>query len=206
MIDLKELLIAEHNGDQLEIETVLERLTRYQQIVGGNFPYEVEDGYRTKPFEHNPKLDALVELIEDLPHTEKVIIWTRFKPEIKAVVEALVPFGKSVQFHGGIDFDGRKAAVDNFQNGDARFFVSNPTVGGMGLTLTAATTAIYYSNTFSYQDRVQSEDRCHRKGTVNAVTYIDIVMNHPIDKLIIRTLKNKTSMAAYVKQALGERQ
>ena len=205
MLELKDLMTAEYQGQTLEIETVLERLTRYQQIVGGNYPFEVEDDkgshYETRPFDVNPKLGALIETVEEMG-SEKVIIWARFKPELRAIAKALEPYGEVVQFHGDIDDAGRKDAVQRFQFGSARFMVSNQAVGGVGQTWTAASKVIYYSNTFSYRDRMQSEDRCHRKGTVNPVLYVDITMNHPIDRLIVATLRNKEGIATYVKNEL----
>jgi SNF2 family DNA or RNA helicase len=205
MMDLKDLMETEYKGQVLSIETVLERLTRYQQIVGGNYPFEVQDDkgshYETRPFDVNPKMGALIEVIEEMGQ-DKVIIWARFKPELRAIAKALEPYGEVVQFHGDIDDEGRKDAVQRFQFGSARFMVSNQAVGGVGQTWTAASKVIYYSNTFSYRDRMQSEDRCHRKGTVNPVLYVDITMNHAIDRLIVASLRNKEGMAMYVKNEL----
>lgn len=209
MLDLKDLMETEYKGEVLTIDTVLERLTRYQQIVGGNYPFEVQDDkgshYETRPFDTNPKMGALLEVVEEMGQ-DKVIIWARFKPELRAIAKALEPHGEVVEFHGDIDDDGRKDAVQQFQFGSARFMVSNQAVGGVGQTWTAASKVIYYSNTFSYRDRMQSEDRCHRKGTVNPVVYVDITMNHAIDRLIAASLRNKEGMATYVKNALSRLQ
>jgi SNF2 family DNA or RNA helicase len=77
------------------------------------------------------------------------------------------------------------------QDPEVRFIVSNQTVGGYGQTWTAATYVIYYSNSFSYEDRYQSEDRAHRKGQHNHVTYQDIEMAVPEDKMILRAIRKK---------------
>lgn len=210
MLDLKEMLMSEYKGREIEIETVLERMTRYQQIVGGNYPYETVDekgnrAYETRPFDVNPKLGALLEVVEEMGK-DKIIIWARFKPELEAIAKALAPLGRVVQFHGGVPKEDRKKANDDFQFGDAQFMVASQAVGGVGQTWTAASKVIYYSNTFSYRDRMQSEDRCHRKGTKNPVLYVDITMNHPIDRLIVATLKNKGNIADYVKNELSKLQ
>ena len=65
----------------------------------------------------------------------------------------------------------------------------------IGLTLTAADYAIYYSNSFDLETRLQSEDRCHRIGTKNNVTYIDIETKNTIDSKIITALRNKKNLA-----------
>jgi SNF2 family DNA or RNA helicase len=74
-------------------------------------------------------------------------------------------------------------------------------VGGRGLTLTAANTVVYYSNDFNLDTRIQSEDRCHRIGQKNSVTYIDLISENTIDERIVKSLVNKINLSAKV---LGE--
>jgi SNF2 family DNA or RNA helicase len=76
-----------------------------------------------------------------------------------------------------------------------RFFVANPQAGGTGLTLTAANTAIYFSNSFSLEERLQSEDRCHRIGTKEPVVYIDLVAADTVDERIAAALQSKAATA-----------
>ena len=80
--------------------------------------------------------------------------------------------------------------------------VANVTVGGMGQTWTAATHEIYYSNDFSYENRMQSEDRAHRKGQKNSVKYTDIVAEVKADKMILQALARKGDVADMVKDEL----
>ena len=74
----------------------------------------------------------------------------------------------------------------------------------MGLTLNQAALTIYYSNSFSYQDRAQSEDRNHRKGQTQHVVYVDIILNHKEDKRIVNVIARKQSMAEYVTAELKD--
>ena len=69
------------------------------------------------------------------------------------------------------------------------------------MTLVAANTVIYYSNNYDLEVRLQSEDRAHRIGQKNTVTYIDIVTEKTIDELIVKALRNKIDIAT---QVLGE--
>ena len=95
--------------------------------------------------------------------------------------------------------DDRVLAVDSFQKDPKiRYFVGQPQSGGLGLTLTAASYAIYYSNSFDLEIRLQSEDRCHRIGTTNNVTYIDIEANKTVDGKIIKALRDKKNLADLV--------
>lgn len=200
------------DGLDLEVETILERMIRYQQIVGGMFPYDEEGGtHGIVPISGpNPKLEAMADMIKDLDMKSKVIIWARFVPEQKMIAEYLKSiFGRSVAWYSaGSSTDERKAMINEFQDPESptRFFLSNPTMGGIGLTLTAASYVIYYSNSFSLEDRLQSEDRAHRKGQTKSVTYIDVMMDHQIDRDIVTAIRNKKSVADYVESSILEAQ
>jgi SNF2 family DNA or RNA helicase len=79
-----------------------------------------------------------------------------------------------------------------------RFFVGQPRTGGYGITLTAANTVIYYSNSYDLEIRLQSEDRAHRIGQTNKVTYIDLVSPNTIDEKILQALRSKIDIAGQV--------
>jgi len=71
-------------------------------------------------------------------------------------------------------------------------YVAHPASGGMGVTLTASTEIVYYSNDFNAESRIQSEDRCHRPGMdLNKGCMITDIVHLPSDMLIIDNLKNK---------------
>ena len=69
------------------------------------------------------------------------------------------------------------------------------------MTLTEANTVVYYANDFNLDTRIQSEDRCHRIGQKNSVTYIDLISENTIDERIVKSLVNKINLSAKV---LGE--
>ena len=83
-----------------------------------------------------------------------------------------------------------------------RFFVGQPKTGGFGLTLTAATTVIYFSNAYDLEIRLQSEDRPHRIGQKKPVTYIDLVSTGTIDEKVLTALRSKINISSEV---LGEK-
>jgi len=188
---MKDDWVADHQEDTIEAPEAITRLLRLQQITCGWFPSETPVPIDEK----NPRLELLKELLSDIDG--KVIIWARFRADLKAIEDEL---GKlAVAYHGGVSNDARANAVDSFQNDPKiRYFVGQPQSGGIGLTLTAASYAIYYSNSFDLEVRLQSEDRCHRIGTTNNVTYIDIEANKTIDKKIIKALRDKKSLADMV--------
>lgn len=188
---MKDDWVADHQEDTIEAPEAITRLLRLQQITCGWFPSETPVPIDEK----NPRLELLKELLSDIDG--KVIIWARFRADLKAIEDEL---GKlAVAYHGGVSNDARANAVDSFQNDPKiKYFVGQPQSGGIGLTLTAASYAIYYSNSFDLEVRLQSEDRCHRIGTTNNVTYIDIEANKTIDKKIIKALRDKKSLADMV--------
>ena len=188
---MKDEWLANYQEETIEAPEAITRLLRLQQITCGWFP-------SSEPIpidEKNPRLELLKELLSDIEG--KVIIWARFRADLRAIESELGSL--AVAYHGGVSNDARAAAVDAFQNNPkVRYFIGQPQSGGIGLTLTAASYAIYYSNSFDLETRLQSEDRCHRIGTTNNVTYIDIEANKTIDKKIIKALRDKKSLADMV--------
>lgn len=182
-------------GDNTELPvSELAALIKLQQITSGfvNTPMGIK--YVS---EENTRLKALMDAVEDVDG--KFIVWARFREELDAISEALTAANIScVQYHGGVGREDREAAVDQFQNGDARVFVGQPQSGGIGLTLTAAETVFYFSNDFNLETRLQSEDRAHRIGTRRNVVYIDLAAENTIDEQITRNLQRKQRTAAVV--------
>ncbi|QVJ13001.1 DNA helicase [Pseudomonas phage Psa21-HRN] len=192
------------------------RLLRLQQITCGYLPTDDEaEPVYTIPGP-NRRLDLLCELIEESQH--KVIVWARFQMDITLIMDALRERGISaVRYDGLVNDDERADAKARFQgerplyhNGQvvgreavppeeqARVFVGNPAAGATGLTLTAAKTVIYYSNSFKLIDRLQSEDRAHRIGQTNSVLYIDLVAEDSVDEKVVEALRNKFNVASQI--------
>lgn len=182
-------------GDDFETVKALNSITKLQQITSG-FVLQ-KSGEPLYVSEDNPRLAALLDMVEDIDG--KFIVWARFREELRAIAEALRKAGYKVgEYHGGIKTKDREAAVDGIQEGDLDCFVANPQSGGIGLTLTKATTVIYYSNDFNLETRLQSEDRTHRKGTISNILYIDLVAEGTIDEAIARALQRKEDVAAVI--------
>jgi SNF2 family DNA or RNA helicase len=145
---------------------------------------------------NNPKLQEALNIIEECGN-QKVIIWTRFKAELAGMANVLdqahIPF---VEFHGGVDEQERIQARTEFQNNpDCKVFLGNPAAGGIGLNLFAATVVLYLSNSFSTETRLQSEDRAHRIGTTQPVTYYDIVCPNTVDVKVLKALRENRKIA-----------
>ena len=200
---IQELIAEIRTNVMITTTHTLTRLVRAQQILGG---FAQADNEKVITPIANAKLTALVEMIEDWGERTKAIIYARFVPELRAIADRLdAEFGPGAcaKYWGEIDEEARAINEQRFHNDPrCRFFVANQTVGGRGLTLNEATQVIYYSNTFSLIDRLQSEDRPHRIGQTNKVTYTDLLVEGTLDMKIARSHAEKTAMAELFKTPL----
>ena len=106
-------------------------------------------------------------------------------------------------YYGAVNAKVRQKQITLFQeeNGPARYFVGNPQTGGYGITLTAASTVVYYSNSYDLEKRLQSEDRAHRIGQKDKVNYVDLICEDTVDEKIVKALRSKINIA---NEILGE--
>ena len=133
----------------------------------------------------------------------KVVIWAHFQYDITSIIKAIVEeYGPEsvVDYYGLTPQEDRQDNIRKFQNptNSVRFLVGTPATGGYGLTLTAASTMIYYSNGYDLEKRLQSQDRIHRIGQNHPVTYIDIIAEETVDNKIVKSLKKKVNIASKV--------
>lgn len=195
--EMKTLALAQLSGHLVSTVNALTQLLRLHQIVCGHV--KLDNGeVVTLP---NKRVDELLSLIEETDG--KLIIWANYRHDIEAIKIALQKaYGmESVgTYYGDTDQDERQRVVTEFQdpNSPLRFFVGNPGTGGFGLTLTAAHTMVYYSNSFDLEKRLQSEDRAHRIGQTKNVTYVDLVSPGTVDEKILKALRDKIDIASQV--------
>lgn len=187
------------------------RILRLCQLTSGHvgtvqamneFGAEESVGHDTS----SEKLDYLTDSIlgGELQHGRALIIWCRWKRERERLAEMIKNKINVYEIFGGQSQAIRDGQLTEFQgiNSWRRVLLAQPHAGGFGLNLTAASTAVYLSNDFSYSTRVQSEDRCHRIGQTNPVTYVDVVAVGPkgqrtVDHHILEALRAKKSVADF---------
>lgn len=198
-------------GNYISVQNVLERMLRLQQVIGGFEPRtdpETEET-TTVPLPENPKLEALLQVVEDNYVGSKFIVWARYIPEIRVLVEALRrKYGHEavVDYYGETDSEQRALAESRYCSDPAcRILVGNPAAAGLGLTFISGENdvMVYYSGTFAYIDRAQSEDRAHRIGQRNSCPIIDLVMEGSIDESIQAAIAQKTDLDTFVKNAIA---
>lgn len=203
----EKILTGIGDGPLIQVQNVLERMLRLQQVIGGFEPRTDPETMitTTVPLAKNPKMDDLMEFINDNYHGTKFIIWARYIPEIELIRESLrKKYGDMavLDYYGATSAEDRATAEDRYC-GDptARFLVGNPSAAGLGLTLISGENDVmyYYSGTFAYIDRTQSEDRNHRIGQSNTVVVMDAVMEGSLDEAIQGAIREKKDMDQYVK-------
>ena len=198
--DLKRRALSIINDNTVSYTNKLTEVLKLHQLTCGF--YKTDEGEIHK-FKTNPKLNELMSILEETE--DKCIIWANYVFNIEMIKQKLEEtYGKDsvVSIYGKDSVPVRNDAVENFQHNDrCRFLVGNPTVGGYGLTLTAARYVIYYSNNYNLEVRQQSEDRAHRYGQTAQVTYVDLIVNKSIDEMILNSLENKIQISA---KTLGE--
>lgn len=167
---------------------------------------EVSKVIRTAHQIPSPKEAALRDILDEHDEIGRLVVYGGFTGSIDRVIAVVKSAGWD-----WIRVDGRgwssslsgdaQALLGFFQNDINVFpricFVGQPGAAGMGLTLTASPTIVYYSNDFNAESRIQSEDRIHRAGmdTARGATIVDL-LHLPSDKKVLDNLKKKRRLQA----------
>lgn len=186
-------------GENVTATTILTMYLRLMQLTGGFLTADES----TRPKQVNTaKLDALADIIDDyvVDAGKKLVIFARFRAEI-AAIENLLRLRK-IQYgsiYGDVPMEERGKIVEDFQtNPDTKVFVAQIQTAGLGITLHAASTAVFYSYDYNYANYAQALARIHRIGQRLPVTYIHLVVDGSIDEKILAALENKEDMAKTV--------
>ena len=197
---LKQNALIILKDDEVSYNNKLTELLKLQQVANGFV--KTNEGEIVE-FKSNAKLKELMNVLEETQ--DKCIIWANYVYNIEMIKAKLKEtYGEDsvVSIYGKDSVEVRNDAVENFQSNDrCRFLVGNPTVGGYGLTLTAAKYVIYFSNSYNLEVRQQSEDRAHRHGQTSQVTYVDLIAKDTVDEMVLHNLENKIELSA---KTLGE--
>ena len=148
------------------------------------------------------KLNELKDIMEDviISNKRKLVVFARFIPEIESIIELAEEMGIQYSYiTGSIKIEDRGQMCDEFQNNDnVKLFIAQIQTAGLGITLTAADTAVFYSLDFNYANYSQAIARIHRIGQKNTCTYINLISTDTVDEKIIKALENKESIARHI--------
>ncbi len=190
---MKKEAIAFLDGKMQSSATVMTQLMRLHQITCGHFT--ADDGtIKDLPCSRLGELMSILENVEG-----KTIIWSHYTHDVRRIIKEIKRvYGDDsvVDYYGATDTDARSINIKKFQTNDkCRFFVGTTHTGGYGITLTAGSNMIYFSNGYDLEKRQQSEARIDRIGQTKKMTYIDIMTQDTIDERIVKALRNKVNIA-----------
>lgn len=184
------------NGEMIKAPQIITQMLRLSQMTGG---WLVDRNQEICEQVSTAKIKLLKETLQDLLEAgKKVVIFTRFTPEIQKIGEMIDEELKVIytKIDGSVPLSLRGDRVKEFQTvPEVRIFLANIQCAGLGITLTAADTAIFYSLDYSLMNYLQCRARIHRIGQRNNCTYIHLVAQKTIDEKIMKVLLNKQEMA-----------
>lgn len=184
---------AELASGEVTAPNVLTRLLRLSQLTGG---FLGNDENAAVQQISGAKLSAMEDILESaVAEGQKLVIIARFLPEIRAICKELDGRGLRYACITG-EVQDRAAQVAQFQNDpDVPVFVGQIATAGLGLTLTAASTMVFYSLDYSMSNYEQAKARIHRVGQRNPCTYIHLIAKGTVDEKVLTALRNKADLA-----------
>lgn len=174
-------------------QSALTTLMRLHQINCGHVN---NDQGETSDLPSN-RISELLRILEE--RQDKIIIWGTFQRDITLIKEAISKeYGKDsvVTYYGPNSDKERTEALEKFKHTkECRFIIGTPGAMGRGLTLTESNFVIYYSLGYPLEPFLQSQDRCHRIGQKNAVTYVNMLIPETVDEKVYKALIKKKNLA-----------
>ena len=191
--DLVKESYAELGEKEITAANILTRLLRLSQLTGG-FIGDDEGGAPQNI--SRAKLNALSDILDvAVQEGGKLVIIARFVAEIKAICAMLgkMGIGYSLIMGGVTD---REEQVSRFQTDpDVQVFVGQIATAGLGITLTAASTLVFYSTDYSMSNHEQARARIHRVGQRENCTYIYLAAKGTVDMKVLKALRDKADLA-----------
>jgi SNF2 family DNA or RNA helicase len=182
---VEEDFIAEVEGGTITVANAMVALLRLQQIAGGWVKTD-DERYRRVDW---AKQRLLEDTLEDIGAEEPVVVFCRFHADLDAVHEACGSLG-----YTSLELSGRRAELARWQVGEAQVLAVQISSGGVGVDLSRARYAIYYSLSFSLGEYDQALSRVHRPGQTRPVEHIHLVARHTVDEKIMRALEKRAEV------------
>jgi non-specific serine/threonine protein kinase len=176
-------------GVGISVPNIISQMIRLKQIANSQHIL-----YNTTDSIEGAKLDALIELLEDVGN-QKVVIFSQFKEYIIRLRALLVNKKYSTDLiTGNTPLDNRRRIQERFQTKDDPQILCMTTQLGMGITLHKACIAIFLDQLWTPASNTQAEDRLHRIGQSNTVNIYRIQASDTIDIWIRNVLEQKQVM------------
>lgn len=202
-------------------ETVAIALGRLRQLSDGFLYGRNGEALRSGD---QAKAEALRQILRDHSDDKRIVIYAGFRASVDLCAEVCAQEGWAVICRDGRGYRTPRglSAKDCLRQLNRKTdtgvierlaYVAHPLSGGVGLNLTAAPAAVFFSSDFAFGARAQAMKRIHRTGCGPSVTFYDLV-HLPTDKKILRSFQEKRYRQALtledaltleeLKDALGE--
>lgn len=190
---VKESYAELSGGKEITAPNILTRLLRLSQLTGG---FLGNDETAAVEQVSCAKLAALEDIVDGAAaEGKKLVIIARFLPEIRAICKLLEKRGLGYSCITG-EVKNRDEQVARFQKEpEAMAFVGQIATAGLGITLTAASTMVFYSLDYSMSNFEQAKARIHRVGQRNLCTYLYLAARGTVDEKVLVALKDKADLA-----------
>lgn len=184
---------AELAGGEVTATNILTRLLRLSQLTGG---FLGNDETAAVEQVSAAKLSALEDILDGaMAEGKKLVIIARFLPEIRAICKLLEKRGLGYSCITG-EVKNRDEQVARFQKEpEVMAFVGQIATAGLGITLTAASTMVFYSLDYSMSNFEQTKARIHRVGQRMPCTYLYLVARGTVDEKVLTALESKADLA-----------
>lgn len=187
------MALKKSKGNLAEVKNAFLRM---RQISSGFLGFnDDETGEKAQiTFSENPKLNVLLELIDEMPPDRKMIVSVDFTYSGKLICDSL----KKLKIEHGWLYGGTKNWEDMKKKfdrqGGIRVLIVQSRKGAYGLNLQSANYLVYYESPVSVLDRLQSEARVKRQGQQNKVFQYDLICRGTSDESILRFHKEGKSL------------
>lgn len=184
---------AELGKSEVTVTNVLTKLLRLSQLTGG---FLGNDEGSVCQQVSKSKLEALEDIVDNAVQSgEKIVVIARFLAEIKAIKKLLEKKHILYSQVSG-EVKDRGTQIHSFQNDPTvSVFIGQIATAGLGITLTAASTMVFYSLDYSMSNFEQIKARIHRTGQQKNCTYIYLVAKNTVDEKVLNSLQNKADLA-----------
>lgn len=180
------------SGAVITIKNALVKLVRLQQLTGGTIPDDAGGAHEID----RAKEKLLEDLLEDIGPTEPVVVFAHFRADLNIVWRVADKLGRLAG-----ELSGSQTDLGAWQRGEERdpmILAVQIQAGGVGIDLTRARYAIYYSLGFSLADYLQSRARIRRPGQTRPVTYYHLIVRNTVDEYIMRALAARQDLVQSV--------
>jgi len=188
--ELKEEMLTYIDKEEVEAKNVLAMINKCLQLCSGQI--KLPDGrYVEVP---TNRLEVLQELVDECEG--QTIVWTAF---VANAISIGKQFGKdALLLPSGLTLDQRQVILTKFKAGEGKLLVANPASAGHGITLTNSSNVIYYSRSFNFEHRSQSEARVHRIGQTESCLYTDLLDPDTLERRVVDILNAREKMSEFM--------